>query len=62
MKMSMIVASFPGQVFAIYFKGVNAKTLGIVHKLLHHFADKLKGFNLKKQDRFLELFEKQPVD
>ena len=60
--MGTIVASFSGQVFAIYFKRVNTKTLGVVHKLLHHFADKLKGFNLKKQDRFLELFEKQPVD
>ena len=55
--MGMIVASFPGQVFAIYFKNVNVKTLGVVHKLLHHFAGKLKDFNLKKQDRFFELFE-----
>ena len=61
-KMGMIVASFPGQVFAIYFKSVNTKRLGITLGLLHHFADKLKGFDLKKQDRFFELFEKEPVD
>ena len=61
-KMGMIVASFPGQVSAIYFKSVNTKKLGVLLGLLHHFADKLKGFDLKKQDRFLKLFEKKPVD
>ena len=60
--MGMVVASFPGQVFAIYFTSVNMKALGVVLGLLHHFADKLKGFDLKKQDRFFELFEKKPVD
>ena len=60
-KMGMIVTSFPRQVFVIYFKRVNIKALGIMHNLLHHFADKLKGFNLKKHDRFLELFEKKPA-
>ena len=62
MTMGMIVASFPKQVFAIYFRSVNTKRLGLLLGLLHRFADKLKGFDLKKQDRFLELFEKQPVD
>ena len=60
--MGMIVASFSRQVFAIYFKSVNMKALGVVRDLLHHFADKLKDFDLKKQDRFFELFEKKPVD
>ena len=59
--MGMVVASFPRQVFAIYFGSVNMKALGVVRDLLHHFADKLKGFDLKKQDRFLELFEKKPT-
>ena len=61
-KMGMIVASFPEQVFAIYFKGVNTKRLGVALGLLHHFADKLKGFDLKKHARFFELFEKKLVD
>ena len=60
--MGMIVASFPGQVFAIYFKGTNAKKLGIVLGLSCHFAEKLKTFDLKDHDRFLELFEKTFVD
>ena len=60
--MGMIVAGFPRQVFAIYFKSVNIKRLGITLNLLHHFADKLKDFDLKKHDRFLELFGKKPVD
>ena len=60
--MGMIVTSFPGQVFVIYFKSVNTKKLGVVLGLLHHFADKLKDFDLKKHDRFLELFEKKPVE
>ena len=58
--MGMIIASFPRQVFAIYFKSVNMKALGVMRNLLHHFADKLKDFDLKKQDRFLQLFEKKP--
>ena len=62
MKMGMIVASFPEQVFAIYFKGLNTKRFGVALGLLHHFADKLKGFDLMEQNRFLELFEKQPAD
>ena len=62
MKVGTIVASFSRQVFAIYFKSVNTKALGVMLGLLHHFADKLKGFDLKKQDRFFELFEKKPVD
>ena len=60
--MGMIVASFPRQVFAIYFKSINTKMYGVMLGLLHHFADKLKGFDLKRQDRFLELFEEKPVD
>ena len=52
MKMSMIVASFPEQIFAIYFKGVNTKALGVTLRLLRHFADKLKAFDLKSQDGF----------
>ena len=60
--MGMIVASFPRQIFAIYFKGVNTKRLGIALGLLHPFADKLKGFDLWEQDRFFELFEKKPID
>ena len=59
--MGMIVASFPGQVFAIYFMSVNVKALGVVHNLLHHFVDKLKDFDLKKHDRFFELFEEKLV-
>ena len=62
MKMGMIVASFPAQVFAIYFKSVNTKTLEVMCGLLHQFIDKLNDFDLKKQDRFLQLFEKKPVD
>ena len=62
MKMGMIVASFPGQVFAIYFESVNVKALGVALGLLPHFADKLKDFDLMEQDRFFELFEKEPVD
>ena len=62
MKVGMIVASFPEQVFAIYFKGVNTKALKLMLGLLHHFAEKLKGFDLMEQDRFFELFEKRPVD
>ena len=61
-KMGMIVASFPEQVFGIYFKSVNPKALGVVRDLLHRFADKLKGFDLKKHGRFFELFEKKLVD
>ena len=61
-KKGMIVASFPKQVFAIYFKSLNTKALGVVRDLLHHFADKLKDFDLKKHDRFFELFEKKPVE
>ena len=61
MKMGMIVASFPRQVFAIYFKSVNVKALGVVHNLSHHFVDKLNGFDLKKHDRFFELFEEKLV-
>ena len=60
--MGMIVASFPGQIFAIYFKGVNIKRLGVALGLLHHFADKLKGFDLIEHDCFFELFVKKPVD
>ena len=60
--MGMIVAGFPRQVFAIYFKSVSAKALGVVLGLLHHFADKLKDFDLEKHDRFLKLFEKRPID
>ena len=60
--MGMIVAGFPRQVFAIYFKSVSAKALGVVLGLLHHFADKLKDFDLEKHDRFLRLFEEKPVD
>ena len=60
--MGMIVASFPEQVFVIYFKSVNMKALGVMHNLLHHFADKLTGFDLKEHDRFLKLFEEEPVE
>ena len=62
MKVSMSVASFPVQVFVIYFKSVNTKRLAVVRDLLHHFADKLKGFDLRKHDRFLKLFEEKLVD
>ena len=58
-KMGMMIASFSRQVFTIYFESVNTKTLGVVHSLLHHFADKLKDFDLKEHDRFLQLFEKK---
>ena len=60
--MGMIVASFPGKVFAIYFKSVHTKRFGVMRNLLHHFAHKLKDFDLEKQDRFFELFEEKPVD
>ena len=62
MKMGMIVASFPAQVFVIYFKGVYKKTIEVMYVLLHHFADKFKSFDIKKHDRFLKLFEKRPID
>ena len=62
MNMAMIIASFTEHVFVIYFESINTKTLGVVHNLLHHFAGKFKSFDLKKQDRFLKLFEKKPVD
>ena len=62
MKMGMIVAGFHGQVFATYFESFNMKALGVMLGLLHHFADKLKDFDLKKQDRFLKLFEVKLVD
>ena len=41
--MGMIVASFPRQVFAICFTGVNIKRLAVVRDLLHHFAAKLRA-------------------
>ena len=62
MKMGMIVAGFPRQVFAIYFKRVDKKTIEVMYALLHHFADKFKSFDIKKDDRFLKLFEKRPID
>ena len=60
--MGMIVAGFSRQTFAIYFRSVNTKALVVMLGLLHHFADKLKDFDLMEQDRFFELFEKEPVD
>ena len=62
MTMGMIIASFPRHVFVIYFKNANTKRLGVMLRVSHHFADKLENFDLEKQDRFLELFEKKPVD
>ena len=62
MKMDMIVASFPGQMFVIYFESVNTKALGVMLGLLHHFVDKLKDFDLEKEDRFLRLFEEKLLD
>ena len=62
MKMGMIVASFPKQVFAIYFKSANTKRLGVMLRVSHHFIDKLKDIELEKEDRFAQLFEKKPVD
>ena len=61
-KMGMIIASFSRQVFVIYFESVTTKVLGVMLGLLHHFADKLKGFDLMEHGRFFELFEKKPVD
>ena len=62
MKMGMIAASFSSQVFVIYFESVNMKALEVMLGLLHYFADKFKDFDLKKEDRFLRLFEEKPVD
>ena len=60
--MGMVVANFPGQVFVIYFKSISVKALGVMLDALYYFTDKLKGFNLKNQDRFFELFEKKLTD
>ena len=60
--LTMIIASFPEKVFVIYFDSFYTKALEVMCDLLHHFAGKLKDFDLKKHDRFFELFEKKPVE